>query len=98
MKWILRINRFLFSWYYKRVSEHFHQWTIIKSIKMLIQHYDHEIFCHEGTNKLYRSCFESNQRLEKEISSIRMQLLADDSQIKDLNKIFGTDISTKDNN
>jgi len=95
---MLRINHFFFHWYYKRVSEHFWQWTFIKSVKMLIQHYNHEQFCHNGAKELYKSCYKLNQKLEHEIHTIRMQQLADDSTIKDLNKIFGTDINTKDNN
>jgi len=38
---MLKLNHVLFWWYYKRVPEHFRQWTILKSIEILISNYKH---------------------------------------------------------
>ena len=36
-KWppLVRLNRILFWWYYKRVPEFYRQWTLLKSIRVL---------------------------------------------------------------
>ena len=34
-------NLFIFGWYYKRCGDHFRQWNFRKSIKILIQNYEH---------------------------------------------------------
>ena len=38
---ILKLNHIIFWWYYKRVPEHFRQWTLLKSIEILVSNYNH---------------------------------------------------------
>ena len=37
---IIKINHFIFKWYYKRVSAFYRKFTFIKSVKMLIDNYE----------------------------------------------------------
>ena len=41
-KLILKINHFLFKWYYKRTPLLFREFTILKSISLLIQKYEQD--------------------------------------------------------
>lgn len=40
-KWppLVRINRILFWWYYKRIPEFYRQWTLLKSISVFVGGY-----------------------------------------------------------
>lgn len=95
---ILKVNYFLFSWYYSRVDKHFHQWTFIKSVKLLIQHYDHEQLLHKNANANFRMALNELDATRKELSNLRMQQIANPGQMETLNKIFGTDFNDSINN
>lgn len=41
METTVKVNKIIFWWYYKRVPEHFRQWTFIKSVRILISNYIH---------------------------------------------------------
>lgn len=95
---LLKLNHFLFKWYYSRVDKHFHQWTFIKSVKLLIQHYVHEQLLHENANENFRGALNELDTTRKELHNLRMQQIATPGQIDVLNKAFGMDYDNpKDN-
>lgn len=87
---ILKLNHIIFWWYYNRVNDHFKQWTFFKSVKLLIQNYDHLGLMHKGTCKSLRDSFEDADSLRKELSDIKIKMIASDDQIRSINKSFGT--------
>ena len=87
----LKINHFMFRWYYKRVPEHFRQWTFMKSIKLLIQNYEHDKLLLKNTKEIEVLAIKDADKLRKELENIRMSILAKGIEIEHFNKIFGTD-------
>lgn len=95
---LLKLNHWLFKWYYSRVDKHFWQWTFIKSVKLLIQHYDHEQLLHKNANANFRGALNELDATRKDIHNIRMQQIASPGQIDGLNRMFGMDYNNpKDN-
>lgn len=96
LKIILKLNHLVFWWYYKRVPVFFHKWTILKSIRLLKQNYEHAEFRYNG---LWEASLKASQReveMRSEISSLKLELKGvTQEQIDPMNKIFGTDISVK---
>ena len=89
----LKINHILFRWYYKRVPEFYHQWTIFSSAKILIQNYNHDQFVKDGNNKVIKRAIEIENELRTEISNLKMRLLGiSQKDIDPINKMFGTNI------
>lgn len=88
-KYILMFNHIIFWWYYNRVNDHFKQWTFFKSVKLLIQNYDHLRLMHKGTCKSLRHSLEEADSLRKELSDIKIKMIASDDQIRSINKSFG---------
>lgn len=56
---ILKFNHIVFWWYYKRVPEFFRKWTILKSIKILVDNYEHAEYRYEGLERVVRNAFKN---------------------------------------
>lgn len=93
----LKIHRIIFWWYYRLVDDHFKGYPIIKSIKLLRQHYDHEVLCHQGTKKVLRTAMEEADKCRKELNALRMQQIANPGTLDVINRIFGTDFPDSKN-
>jgi hypothetical protein len=98
MSILLKINHYLFKWYYRRVDKHFHQWTILKSISLLIQHYEHEQLLHRNANANFKNAIKELDSIRSELSNLKMQQVATDSQIRGLNRAFGTNFTPPTDN
>lgn len=97
-KLILKLNHWLFKWYYSRVDRHFCQWTFFRSVKLLIQHYEHEQLLHKNANTAFRDCLNELDATRKELSNLKMQQIANPNTIDVLNKSFGTDYTSPNEN
>lgn len=95
---ILKLNYFLFSWYYSRVPDHFKQWTFLKSVKLLIQNYKHDQLILSIEMKASSSATKEASEARKELANLKMQMLANSGQINKLNNMFGTDFTTPEEN
>jgi hypothetical protein len=94
----LKVHRLIFWWYYRLVDDHFKQYPIITSIKLLRQHYEHEVRWHEGTKQVLKTAMQEADKYRKELSNMRMQQIANPGTIGSLNKMFGTDFNNPENN
>lgn len=88
----LKLNHIFFWWYYKRVPEFFHQWPLLKSITMLKQNYEHQEVIIEGNNKVISSAIKHEEKLERELSAMRIQLIGRPDIAHKLNDMFKTDL------
>ncbi len=95
---VLRFNHLLFWWYYKRVSEHFRQWTFFYSVKMLIQNYESELLRMKGTNEVLRGSMAENDKIRKEFHNLKMQQVASPGMMDILNRSFGMDYKNPNDN
>lgn len=92
-KILLKINHVLFWWYYNRVPEHFHQWTFFKSVRMLIENYEHSQIINIGLNEVIAEAIRIEEKMKSEISALRLREMGvSQEQIDPLNKMFGTDL------
>jgi len=91
-KIILKLNYLIFSFYYKKVPNHFKYWTFFNSISLLIQNYDHLKLLFDNSEKHKIDLIKESDRLRKELSDIRIKEIASDNQIDWLNKSFGANI------
>ena len=89
-KYLLKLNHWLFSWYYKRVEAHFHDWTFIKSVKILISNYEHRDLLFRNELDHNRALIKECDKLRSELSNIKIQQIATDGQIRSVNDMFGT--------
>lgn len=89
----LKINRFLFKAYYDRVPEFFHKWTILKSLKLLVQNYEHSQSQVESLEVVIRNASKREIEMRTKISSLELRLkgIRQDALDK-VNNIFGTDL------
>lgn len=94
----LRINHTLFAWYYKRVPKHFHDWSFIKSVKILISNYEHRDLLFRNELEGKKALIKENNDLRAEISQMRIEKIASSSQIRGINKMFGTNWTPADEN
>jgi len=93
---LLKANHILFWWYYKRVPKFFHKWTILKSLMLLKQNYEHAEFRYEGLNEVVRNASKREREMTTEISSLRLKLMGVSQDVIDpLNEIFGTNLKGK---
>lgn len=93
---LLKVNHILFWWYYKRVPKFFHKWTILKSISLLKQNYEHAEFRYEGLNEVVRNASKREREMTTEISNLRLKLMDVSQDVIDpLNEIFGTNLKGK---
>lgn len=90
---VLHIHKLIFSWYYKRVPEHFQKWTFIKSVKLLIQNYEHNMLLYDNMKSAAQGAGKDAREARNELYNFRMQVMAGDAQINSLNSMFGTDIN-----
>jgi len=95
---ILKVNYSIFAWYYKRVPAHFHQWTIIKSIKILIDNYNQQKFELKGQDELIRKFLEIDKETQTKLHDLRMQQIATPAQIRWMNNKFGTKFTEPNDN
>ena len=95
---ILKINKILFNWYYKRVPKHFHSWTFIKSVKLLINNYEFRGNRIDDQQELMAGVIKRETELRKELENIRMSMLAKGIEIEHFNNIFGTDYKKPEEN
>lgn len=93
---VLRVNHIVFWWYYKRVPKFFHQWTILKSISLLKQNYEHAEFRYDGLNEVLKNASKREIEMRSTISNLELKLRGiTQDQIDPINKIFGTDLKGK---
>lgn len=95
---LLKSNHIIFWWYYKRVPKFFHRWTILRSVDLLKQNYEHQEYQIESKDKLIAKIIKHSDETRKELSNLRMQMIATGSQIKQANKMFGTDFKSSSEN
>lgn len=95
---VLKINHLIFWWYYRKVDNHFKQYTFFKSVSLLRQHWEHDQFVIKGQNELIRNAIQEESRLNKENSQLRIQQIATDGQIRWANKNFGTNWTPQTDN
>jgi len=96
---LLKINHFVFSCYYSRVDEHFRQWTLFRSISLLIQNYNHQRDWWESDKKHLSDVIAKNDVLHKQIRAYQWKELgADPTTTMRLNNMFGTDMPTGNEN
>ena len=94
----LKLNHIVFWWYYRLVDDHFKQYPIIKSIKLLREHYEFEVKLHEGTKGVLRTSMKEADECRKELHNLKMQQIASPKMIDGLNKVFGTDFTNPESN
>ena len=95
-KLILKLNHILFWWYYKRVPVFFHKWTILKSIKILVDNYEHAEYRYDGLEEVVRNASKRETEMRSEISSLKLKLMGVSQEVIDpLNKMFGVNLKGK---
>lgn len=93
---VLKLNHLVFWWYYKRVPNFFHQWTILKSIRLLKDNYEHSQFIIKGNEKVISNASKRERQMRTKISNLELRLMGiTQDQIDPLNKMFGTDLKGK---
>lgn len=93
---VLKMNHILFWWYYKRVPKFFHKWTILKSISLLKQNYEHEIVINKGLNEVINSACETERKLKEENSNLKLKLMGVSQDVIDpLNTMLGVNLKGK---
>ena len=93
---VLKVNRIVFFWYYKRVPEFFNQWTILKSISLLKQNYEHKDFIIKGNNEVISGAIKRETEMRTEISNLKLKLMGVSQDVIDpLNEIFGVNLKGK---
>lgn len=96
--WILKLNHFLFPWYYKRVPSHFRKWTLIKSIKILISNFEHQEIVIQGKSEVIRNAIKIEEKLSMELRNLKLSMSASPNQIDAINSIFGTNFNSSNEN
>ena len=95
-KLILKLNHIIFWWYYKRVPEFFHDWTILKSVSLLKQNYEHALFREEGLNKVISGAIKREREMQSKISTLELRAMGiTQDKIDPINKMFGVDLKGK---
>ncbi|TSE05234.1 hypothetical protein [Aquimarina algiphila] len=90
---ILKLNKIVFWWYYKRVPKFFHKWTILKSIRLLVDNYEHQEFVIKGNREVISNAIKTERDMQKQIFNLKMKLQGvSQEKIDPLNKMFGTDL------
>ena len=92
------MNKLFFRWYYKRVPGHFHQWKFKKSVKQLIQNYEHHGLLLKNAHEHNRNLTKDNDKMRKILSDIRFKEIASEDQINIINGMFGLDIHNDQEN
>lgn len=97
-KAILKINHLLFWWYYKRVPRFFRQWPMLKSISLLRQNYEQQLFINKGKDEIIANSIIVEDKLRKELAGLKMKIVLDSDTIDHINKTFGTDFGKNSDN
>ena len=93
---VLKLNHLVFWWYYKRVPNFFHQWTILKSIRLLKDNYEHSQLIIKGNEEVISNAIKRERQMRTKISNLELRLMGiTQDQIDPLNKMFGTDLKGK---
>jgi hypothetical protein len=96
---LLELNHILFAWYYKRVPVHFRQWTLFKSIHLLIQNYNHQQLLLESERRCTQFASEEAENLRKQLQAYQWKELGvDPATTMRLNTMFGTDMPAGNEN
>lgn len=88
----LKVSRLLFRWYYKRCGDFFGKWHFTKSVKLLIENYEHQTLLYNNGQEHISSLIIENRKLSKVLFDIKMKSLASDGQIDWANRTLGTNI------
>jgi len=97
-KALLKFNHIIFWWYYKRVPEFYHQWTILKSIDLLKQNYEHKDFIIKGNEKVISGAIKNEREMTSKISNLKLKLMGvSQDKIDPINKMFGVNLQGKSN-
>lgn len=88
-KALLKLNRILFWWYYKRCGDHFKQWTFFKSVKLLIENYEHLNLMYENEKESSSSFALESSKHRQALFELKMKMIATDEQIGWANKTLG---------
>jgi hypothetical protein len=95
-RFFLKINHIIFWWYYKRVPEFFRQWTILKSINLFRQNYEHQEFMLNGKDEVISSAIKTERRLQEEITNLKLKLMGvSQEKLDHINDVFGTNMKGK---
>ena len=97
-KFLLKTNHFIFKWYYKRCGDHFRQWTFLKSVKLLIQNYQHMKLLMKNEEEHNRNLTKDNDSLRKQLFDMNMKQIANNGQIKWANETLGMNIHDNSEN
>ena len=93
---VLKLNHLVFWWYYKRVPNFYHQWTILKSIRLLKDNYEHQEFVIKGKSEVISGAIKREREMQSKISNLELRLMGiTQDKIDPLNKMFGTDLKGK---
>ena len=93
---VLELNHIVFWWYYKRVPVFFHKWTILKSITLLKQNYEHAEFRYDGLNEVLKNASKHEIEMRSKISNLELKLMGiTQDKIDPINEMFGTDLKGK---
>lgn len=94
-KFFLSLNHLLFPWYYKRVSSHFQDRTIVKSILNLIDNYNHqEWLISRHDEQIDKFCKLADQERKMRLD-IQMKMIASNEDIDWANNTFGLNIKKR---
>jgi len=97
-KLLLKVNHIVFWFYYKRVPIFFHKWTILKSISLLKQNYEHAEFRIDGLNEVINNAIKREREMQLTISNLQLKLRGvPQDKIDIANKMFGTNLQGKSN-
>lgn len=92
-KLILKLNHIIFWWYYKRVSEFFKDWTVLKSVRLLKDNYEHALFREEGLNKVISGAIKREEEMRREISNLKLRAMGvSQDKLNTINEMFGVDL------
>lgn len=95
---ILKINKFLFKWYYGSAPEHFHQWRFRKSVKLLIQNYEHTQLLLKNAKEIEALAMKDADNLRVELQNLRIAIFHSSEHIDWANKNFGTGFKKPEDN
>jgi hypothetical protein len=94
---LLKINRVLFWWYYKRVPEFYHQWTMLHSLRLLNENYKQAQDLLEMEVRIGARYAEDAALARRELYQIRMQQ-AGPNLAAAASKMFGMDYTPPETN
>jgi len=97
-KLILKINHSIFNWYYKRCGDHFKQYTFFKSVKLVIDNYEHLKLLMKNEVKHNRNLTRDNDEMRKELFDIKIKQIAGEDQVDWMNSTFGMGINKANEN